>query len=122
MRPSLRFNWSWRSHAKCLGDDIMLYDLSALADYWKVHGWPPKTPANTIAATLCADCPVIRECAADALVDRPRPVGVVRGGVWCSPAYWRRTSAALAAVAGGDIPAPTTATRGAVEGTGARRG
>lgn len=65
---------SWRDRAKCKGADPRLYELAHL-----------RTNAATAvrkstAAALCAGCPVLRDCAADAYIHED--IGVVRGGVF----------------------------------------
>lgn len=104
MRISERFKWEWRGRAKCLDLPIDLFDLSDTRAYIREHDLDAPATPTTIASALCDGCPVMRECAADALVDKPRPVGVVRGGIWCSPAYWRQTAEKLSRVAAGQVP------------------
>ena len=88
---------SWRDRAGCLGREWPPYDLPdmSVAERRKVARW------------YCLECPVIRECARDAL-DRD-DVSVIRAGLWLAPASThqsRSTRAALAAVAEGAEPAP----------------
>lgn len=59
----------WMTEAKCAGDDIERYSTDRL-------GTGPGVQAK--ARKLCAGCPVMRECAIDALRFDTR--GVVRGG------------------------------------------
>ncbi len=83
---------SWRDRADCLGREWPPYDLPAMsvAERRKVARW------------YCLECPVVRECAADAL-DRG-DIGVIRGGLWLSKASTgqsKMTRRALEAVAEG---------------------
>lgn len=66
---------AWRSDAHCLGESPLLWDL----DFYK-----SPNEAWSAGQVLCADCPVIRECAQSALkpvVDGFEQVGVIRAGV-----------------------------------------
>lgn len=77
-----RGSQSWRKGAKCVGSDLSLWDVvgsqsPAAVDVSKVIGY-------------CADCPVVRQCASDALLSFD--TGVIRAGI--------------------PIPAPGTAARG----------
>lgn len=62
---------SWITRAKCRGADPELFDLSARA--YAEH-------REEVAQALCSGCPVIRECAMDAM--DPLAVGTVRAGLW----------------------------------------
>lgn len=79
----------WRRRAKCQGDDPLKYDLAHI----------PKSATGAIraaaAAELCAGCPVIRDCAADAYIHAS--VYVVRGGVYTTS---HKSSALLKAAKG----------------------
>lgn len=70
IEPPARF---WRDRAKCKGADPRLYELAHL-----------RTNATAVrkstSAALCAGCPVLRDCAADAYIHED--IGVVRGGVF----------------------------------------
>lgn len=50
--------YAWRKHAKCFGQDIAFFETSNL----------PAAPARKPAARArCAGCPVVPECAQDAI-------------------------------------------------------
>lgn len=66
----------WWRHGKCVGMEPEMFDLSE-GPYMV-----PPPERERIAKRLCRGCPVMRECAADAIVHRD--VGVVRAGVWIS--------------------------------------
>lgn len=83
---------SWRDRAACAGRTKPADDLPGLSVRQR----------REVARWYCLECPVVRECAADAL-DRG-DIGVIRGGLWLSPASSRQskmTRRALAAVAEG---------------------
>jgi hypothetical protein len=65
----------WRKNAKCKGRPVDCYVSENIP---KVH---PITGKGRVSAAreLCADCPVIRECAADAIAEHD--TDVVRAGV-----------------------------------------
>ena len=66
---------SWRSNAHCFGESPLLWDL----DFYK-----SADEAWSAGQVLCADCPVMRECAQSALkpvVDGFDQSGVIRAGV-----------------------------------------
>lgn len=94
---------AWHREAKCAshGVDPHEYDLSTA-------GNPQERGTQDIvrAARACLDCPVIHECAAEAVADHS--VGVIRGGQPCPPTHWSgkpdRRQRALEAVARGDHP------------------
>lgn len=65
------------SKAKCIAAPG-LWDLDPEA--WRGHPLAKK-PRNIRASALCADCPLIRDCAAYALTATPRMAGVVMAGV-----------------------------------------
>ena len=88
----------WRNRAQCLGQDPELWDL----------GYHPGSfdEKAVRAAELCAGCPVMCECAADAL--EPLSIGMVRAGIWVPVFFTRQPGcskaehvARLEAVAGG---------------------
>lgn len=86
----------WWENAMCRDRNPLVYELAGLEETTEVE-------KARIARRLCRGCPVIRECAADALAV-PYDAGVVRGGVWLTPTPTgvRRTPAAtqrLSAVA-----------------------
>lgn len=122
MRISKRFMFEWRSRAQCLGHEVSTYDLSDLKGWLADRGMDPRMKASEVAALLCRSCPVIRECAADALCDRPRPRGVVRGGVWCRLDGHRRLDAELVAVAQTGVPPADRAADAPLGGEGALHG
>lgn len=64
-------NKGWQQQAKCVGKDPRAWDLLELrgGDSW-----------DTRAREVCRGCPVIKDCAADAL--EPLCIGTVRAGVW----------------------------------------
>ena len=66
----------WRSRAQCIDRDPDEYDLEG--------GTPRGEPRQPIARDLCEGCPVIRECAGEAL--EPLALGTVRAGVWITRA------------------------------------
>lgn len=61
--------YEWRAHAKCVGQDLNLYDL----------GGDVKDKQAT-ARELCAGCPVVTYCAKAALA--APSIGMVRAGQW----------------------------------------
>lgn len=66
------------SKAKCIAAPH-LWDLDNAEAWW---GHPlAKKPRTVRAHTLCADCPLIRDCAVYALTATPRMAGVVMAGV-----------------------------------------
>lgn len=66
------------SKAKCIAAPH-LWDLDN-AEAWRGHPLAKK-PRTIRAHTLCADCPLIRDCAVYALTATPRMAGVVMAGV-----------------------------------------
>ena len=64
----------WRERAMCRTRSPLLYDLAHLDD------GAPYTVRAVTARALCAGCPVLRDCAADAW--HHEDLGVVRGGVY----------------------------------------
>lgn len=64
-------NDNWQQQAKCVGKDPRAWDLLELrgGDSWDAR-----------AREVCRGCPVIKDCAADAL--EPLCIGTVRAGVW----------------------------------------
>lgn len=86
----------WFDRAKCAGQPLEDYDL---AEYKRPEDRDDR------AKELCEGCPVIKECALDAI--DPFAVSTVRGGIWIQPRTGsanRKTIAAtrieLATVAG----------------------
>lgn len=67
----------WVTRAKCVGRDPQAYEL----EYFRGD-------RDKYAAGICYGCPVIQDCAADAL--EPLAVGTVRGGVWVSEKFQER--------------------------------
>lgn len=55
---------SWRDDALCNNTDPNLYDLDWIEQTWGIKDWRDQ---DDYAKTVCAGCPVIRECAKDAL-------------------------------------------------------
>lgn len=66
------------SKAKCIAAPH-LWDLDH-AEAWRGHPLAKK-PRSVRAHALCADCPLIRDCAVYALTATPRMAGVVMAGV-----------------------------------------
>lgn len=66
------------SKAKCIAAPH-LWDLDH-AEAWRGHPLAKK-PRTARAHALCADCPLIRDCAVYALTATPRMAGVVMAGV-----------------------------------------
>lgn len=66
------------SKAKCIAAPH-LWDLDH-AEAWRGHPLAKK-PRTVRAHALCADCPLIRDCAVYALTATPRMAGVVMAGV-----------------------------------------
>lgn len=73
----------WRADAQCLGRDPREYELEG--------GEYTGTDRQTIARERCDGCPVMRECAAEAL--EPLARGTVRAGVWIPATMPRGTIA-----------------------------
>lgn len=61
---------SWRNSAKCVGTDLYL---------WEVAGRAPDTVDVSMVIGYCANCPVVRQCANDALLSGD--TGVIRAGI-----------------------------------------
>lgn len=78
----------WWETAMCRDRNPLVYELAGFEETTEVE-------KARIARRLCRGCPVIRECAEDALAS-PTDAGVVRGGVWLTPTKTeaRRTPAA----------------------------
>ena len=68
----------WRQQAKCLGMEPRLFETQSAKKLAAVYG--DSTTGADIAKSLCEGCPVIRECAVEAL--HPLAWGTVRAGVW----------------------------------------
>jgi hypothetical protein len=66
------------SKAKCVTAPN-LWDLDN-PEAWRGHPMAKK-PRTVRASALCADCPLIRDCAVYALTATPRMAGVVMAGV-----------------------------------------
>ena len=84
----------WITRAKCAGDDPQRYEL----------GTGSVDVRQQIARGLCRGCPVLRECALDALDHLA--VGTVRAGVWIpgnnpDGLAWPQARKRLRAAAGG---------------------
>ena len=77
---------SWRDRAGCLGREWPPYDLPdmSVAERRKVARW------------YCLECPVVRECARDALDGGD--VSVIRAGLWLAPASTRQSRSTRAAL------------------------
>lgn len=71
----------WRLRALCRGRDPEDYDLTFSKDLGEDE------TRDSRARALCEGCPVMVECAAEAL--EPLAVGTVRAGVWIPD--WGRT-------------------------------
>lgn len=80
----------WRQQAKCLGMDPHLFETQTDKRLADIYG--DSTTGNEIARSLCEGCPVIRECAVEAM--KPIAWGTVRAGVWISD-YKGTTAAKL---------------------------
>lgn len=65
---------TWHEQAKCAGDELAKYSLDEAPYFVEPHH------RAEAAAALCAGCPVMEDCAADALLHHDR--GVVRAGEW----------------------------------------
>lgn len=65
---------TWRKDAQCAGQPLSDFVLDTGV------GRVPARQRRDQARRLCVGCPVVGECAADALEFEDR--GVVRGGVW----------------------------------------
>ncbi|MFW9221545.1 WhiB family transcriptional regulator [Corynebacterium striatum] len=70
----------WRQRAKCLDMDPCLFDTQPTKRLAATYG--DSATGADIARSLCEGCPVIRECAVEAM--RPLAWGTVRAGVWIS--------------------------------------
>lgn len=66
----MSINDSWEAGAKCRGWDVNLFD----PDTWKQQGDNP----NQAARALCEGCPVMRQCAEQAI--KSNATGVIRAG------------------------------------------
>lgn len=64
----------WWQHAKCKNDNPSAYEFEGVDNMTRV------AEKQEVASRLCSGCPVIVECAQDAM--DPLAVGTVRGGVW----------------------------------------
>lgn len=93
-------SWAWRKRAKCAGWPIELFTM----DNEPPGAQTTALQRQQIASSLCENCPVIRECARDAL--QHRDVGIIRAGTWLplSPTYEVR--ARLKDIGKGFIPSP----------------
>lgn len=91
-------SWEWRKRAKCAGWPIDLFTM----DNETPKARTTAAQRQEIASVLCEKCPVIRECARDAL--HHRDVGIIRAATWLplSPSYQVR--ARLREIAEGVIP------------------
>lgn len=97
----------WLPHASCLGSDPDAFDIVA-----NVSSTPP--PEKRVTAMweqgrICEDCPVVAQCARDALAGGD--ICIVRGGVPIvanADLAWRRMErSALKAMSESDDPAET---------------
>lgn len=73
IRESVRLGY-WFDRAKCAGQPL---------DDYVLHDYKPHEDREERARALCEGCPVIKECALDAM--EPLAVSTVRGGVWINP-------------------------------------
>lgn len=55
---------TWQKQALCNNTDPNLYDLDWISNKWGMSDWRAQ---DEYAKTMCAGCPVVRECAASAL-------------------------------------------------------
>lgn len=70
----MRRNQMWRDHAQC-GGRFREFEIET--------NKTSEEEKQTTAEMLCAGCPVMAECAEDAL--ERESWGTIRGGVWLSP-------------------------------------
>lgn len=70
-------NLEWTKQAKCVGMDPELFDITV------THHLTDAVTKQAIAEDLCAGCPVMPECAADAL--ETRSFEIVRAATHCPP-------------------------------------
>lgn len=70
---------NWWNRAKCRNDDPDRYDLNLDRSI-------RRDEKDCIAEELCEGCPVLAECAADALATNN--VGIVRAGLWFPYPAW----------------------------------
>ena len=68
----------WLHRAQCLGTDPEAFDLTSSKTLTETYG--EDATRDQVAELLCEGCPVMAECAAEALI--PLAVGAVRAGVW----------------------------------------
>lgn len=81
------------------------WDVEGEGSWWGVlKHRPPRYLTQLMAVSLCADCPLLAQCAADCLAERPR--GVIRAGVAVTrgsgAAEWQK-GIWRAVAAGGDL-------------------
>lgn len=85
----------WFENAQCVGLDPREFDLDWLAAHRYTHRPTFRRVVDKHAERVCHGCPVIRECALDAM--RAPDIGVIRGGVALhgqSPAYCAKANRA----------------------------
>lgn len=68
---------NWRYSAKCAGDDPTRYELDP---HKRMDKQARELDKQARARDLCRGCPVVKECAIEAL--HPLAIGTVRAGVW----------------------------------------
>lgn len=90
---------AWRAHAKCADMPAYLFD----AEHLRFAHYPDERAAA--ARALCSGCPVVAECAADAL--HPWGIGTVRAGILIPERAYqgedrKRVRAQLAEIARGE--------------------
>lgn len=71
----MKDNRAWLDRALCNSRDPRLYET----DGWKL-GRVRRAEREERATELCFGCPVVQECAADAI--EPLAVATIRAGVW----------------------------------------
>lgn len=69
----------WQDHARCKGAQAGTMDSPKSINTWWLRGSPAWSLAVNESAARCMGCPVIEQCARDALARRD--VGTVRAGV-----------------------------------------
>ena len=97
----------WLPRAACLGSDPDDFDI--ITNVTATVPTPTRMDRMWDQGTICESCPVVRECAADALDQRD--IGIVRGGVPVvangSMAWRQMERSALTAMSVTDSPAET---------------
>lgn len=84
----------WAARAKCAGRDPADYELEPLHGGTRESINRNQLLKQARAHDLCLGCPVIAECAKDALETKAH--GMVRGGVWVSASHGEKDIAEAA--------------------------